>query len=185
MEYNLHTKFRLVPYIENGVYTDKETDLCKAALQTMYSECAGDRLEKNYSKDTLRLDRMEIFTFVFDDNNNPIQASGCQVMSNNVIRVFSRYYVYKQFRTDSKKLLDKTDNFMDLNYCLPKLTNYPLIIWSRDSSAGFFKRLKAGRPDIFSNWHVHNEKVEILWRNNVQHIFYTGNSSYINEIKKK
>ena len=76
MEYNLHTKFRLVPYIENGVYTDNETDLCKAALQTMYKECAGDRLERNYSEDTLRLDRMVIFTFVFDDNNNPIQAAG-------------------------------------------------------------------------------------------------------------
>jgi len=176
---------RLVPYIENGSYTNTETELCENALQQMYSECAGDRLEKNYSKDTLRLDRMEIFTFVFDDNNNPIQASGCQVMSNNVIRVFSRYYVYKQFRTDSKKLLDKTDNFMDLNYCLPKLTKYPLIIWSRDSSAGFFKRLKAGRPDIFSDWVVHNEKVEILWRNNVQHIFYTGDNSYIDEIRKR
>ena len=78
---------RLVAYIENGSYTNTETELCNSALQTMYSECAGDRLEKNYSKDTLRLDRMEIFTFVFDDNNNPIQASGCQVMSNNVIRV--------------------------------------------------------------------------------------------------
>ena len=48
---------RLVAYIENGSYTNKETDLCEAALQQMYNECAGDRLEKNYSKDTLRLDR--------------------------------------------------------------------------------------------------------------------------------
>lgn len=176
---------RLISYIENGSYTNIETELCENALQQMYKECAGDRLEKNYSKDTLRLDRMEIFTFVFDDNNNPIQASGCQVMSNNVIRVFSRYYVYKQFRTDSKKLLDKVDNFMDLKYCLPRISKYPLVIWSRDKSAGFFKKLKAGRPDIFSNWNVHTEEIEIIWKDNIQHIFYTGNIFYIDEIKRK
>lgn len=176
---------RLIPYIENGQYTDNERDLCETALEQMYAECAGDRLEKNYSEKTLRLNKMDIFTFIFDENNNPIQASGCQIMSDNVVRVCSRYYIYKQFRTDSTTLLDKFDDFMDLKYCLPRLKKYPLVIWSRDKSAGFFRRLKNGRPDIFADWNVYNREVEIVWKNNFQRIFYTGDISFVSEIERK
>ena len=176
---------RIVPYIENNEYTAIEDDLCQMALEKMFEECAGDRLEKNYSQDTMRLNKMDIFTFIFDENNNPVQASGCQIMSDNVVRVCSRYYVYKDFRTDSTKILEKTDNFMDLDYCIPKLSKYPLVIWSRDKSAGFFRRLKKGYPNYFADWHIYDKEIELVWRNNFQNIFYTGDISYINEIIKK
>lgn len=177
---------RIIPYIQNSSYTNIETELCEFALHQMYEECKGDRLEKNYSPDTMRLNKMDIFTFVFDDNDKPIQASGCQVMSDNVVRVCSRYYIYKDFRTDSKKILDKVDNFLDLNYCLPILREtYPLIIWSRDKSAGFFRRLKKGYPELFKDWQIYDHEIQLVWRNNFQNIFYIGDINYVSEIIKK
>jgi len=173
---------RLVPYIKNKTVTGIEQQLCEQALEQMHTESASDRLGANYTK-WLRLERMEIFTFVFDEFDNPVQASGCQIMSDNVVRVCSRYYVFNDFRKQSSDLLDKLDDFMDLKYAVANLKDYPLIIWSRDKSAGFFKRLKKGRPDIFSNWNVYDSEVEILWKDNVQHVFYIGDISYIDEIK--
>ena len=37
---------RLVAYIENGSYTNTETELCNSALQTMYSKCIVDGVEQ-------------------------------------------------------------------------------------------------------------------------------------------
>lgn len=175
---------RLVPYIRNKQVTSIEQGLCEKALEKMHEECVNDRLGENYTK-WLRLDRMEIFTFVFDEYNNPVQASGCQIMSDNVVRVCSRYYIYNDYRKQSSNLLDKLDDFMDLQYCMSNLKKYPLIIWTRDKSAGFFKRLKKGRPDIFKNWQLYEHEVEILWKDNVQHVFYIGDINYVSEIIKK
>lgn len=175
------TNFRLVPYMLNNQLTREEDELCKHALDLMEQESSADRLMDNYSK-WLRLERMEIFTFIFDSNNNPVQASGCQIMSDNVVRVCSRYYIYNKFRKQSSNLLDKLDNFADLQYCIPRLSHYPLIIWSRDKSPGFFRRLKNGRPDIFSSWQLYSKKIEINWKDNFQYVFYTGDDNYMSEI---
>ena len=124
---------------------------------------------------------MEHFNFVFDDNN-PVCMSGCQKISNNVIRVFSRYYVFDKFRTNNN-LLDKVDNFMELKYSLERLKHYNLIIWSRDKGSGFFKRLKRHRSDIFANWEICPSQIELMYPNNFQSVFYTGDISYINEVQ--
>jgi hypothetical protein len=58
------------------------------------------------------------------------------------------------------------------------------VYWSRDKSPKFFERLKKGRSDVFANWEVHPDKINIMRTpetitDNCQSIFYTGN---INEI---
>ena len=114
------------------------------AFEQLRLDSTGDRLENNYIKDNLHLDKMYNFIFSYDEDNL-VQVSGCQICSDNVVRVFSRYYVFKKYRTDSTYLFDKTDNFSELKYSLKTLSDFKLIIWSRDKSAGFFKKLKEHR----------------------------------------
>jgi len=176
---------KIIPYIENKQVNAQHKTLCETALHKMYRECCNDRLAENYSDNTMRLNKMEMYCFLFDENNKPVQASGCQILSENVVRIYSRYYVFKDFRTANTARLDKTDNFLDIDYCLPKLEKFPLIICSRDKSPSFFKKLKKTRPEVFSSWHIYPSEIELMWRNNFQHIFYTGDVTYIEEIIKK
>ena len=150
------------------------------AFEQLRLDSTGDRLENNYIKDNLHLDKMYNFIFSYDEDNL-VQVSGCQICSDNVVRVFSRYYVFKKYRTDSTYLFDKTDNFSELKYSLKTLSDFKLVIWSRDKSAGFFKKLKKHRPDIFHDWQVHDKPVELMYKDNYQSIFYTGDISYIDE----
>ena len=59
---------------------------------------------------------------------------------------------------------------------------YKLFFWSRDKGTGFFKRIKQARSDVFDSWTVHDKPVEILWKDNIQGIIYTGDISYIKEL---
>ena len=64
-----------------------------------------------------------------------------------------------------------------MKYSLKTLSDFKLVIWSRDNSAGFFKKLKKHRPDIFHDWQVHDKPVELMYKDNYQSIFYTGDIS--------
>lgn len=174
-------QFKIIPFIENFRYTS-DNELCKFALDSMFANAANDPLGKNYSPKNLKLNEMVHYSFVFDSDNEPEHAAGCQRLSPNVVRVFSRYYVYPKYRNAGKHLLDKNDDFIDLKYWLPKLKSYKLIIWSREFSAGFFYRIKNARQDLFKNWHVYDYKIPIRTPNNYQYIFYLGNIEYIKEI---
>ena len=177
--------FKVVPYIYKGKFnfecSQRDMSLCDNAMYEMNKERGGDRLDENYSGRNLHLGEMFMYNFVFD-GVEPVLASGAQY-DGNAIRVFSRYFGFNKYRTDGTKLLDKVDNFDELKYTLRHLYQ-PLIYWSRDKSSKFFERLKKGRPDIFSEWQVHPEKINLMrtentTTDNFQNVFYTGN---INEI---
>ncbi len=164
---------RLVHYIIDGYvnhslsYLDR--DLCKKAIEKAAS--SNDRLAENYSYDKLNLDKMLFYNFVFE-NNNPLLMSGCQYINNKTARVQSRYYAFN--RTDGTNLFEKIDDFYELKTSMEKLKDYPLIIWTRDKSKGFFTKLKKARPDVFQDWKVHPTKKKILYPNNYQYVFYKG-----------
>ena len=152
---------RIVPYIKQSVRTHVGDEACADAFLQMQLESMDDRLGDNYKYHRLNLDKMYNFNFVFD-GDEPVQASGCQTLSDDVVRVFSRYYVFEDYRTDSSNPLDKTDDFAELKYAMETLSAFPLIIWTRDKGSGFFKRLKRGRPDLFSEWEVYPEQIELM-----------------------
>ena len=170
---------KLVSYIYRSHRTNLENELCYDAFLQMAE--SQDRLADNYSFNKLNLNKMYHYNILFD-NNNPVLASGSQMLSDNVIRVMSRYYSFPDYRTDGTNLLEKVDNFYELQYVLKRLEDFKLIIWSRDKGSSFFKRLKVGRPDIFSNWKVYPKKIELKYKNNFQYVFYTGDISYLNEV---
>jgi hypothetical protein len=113
---------------------------------------------------------MFIYNFVFD-GTEPVFCSGAQIVNEFGIRVFSRYFAFEKYKTDGTELLDKNDNFEELLWTMEKIRG-KVIFWSRDKSPKFFERLKKGRPDIFSDWIIHNEKINIIYPNNKQYIFY-------------
>lgn len=177
---------RIIPYIiygkENSDLTQEDLEICRHSITLMQEECVNDRLAINYSK-WLKLERMAMYCLVLD-GKNPVMFSGAQHTSENTCRLFSRYYLFNAYRTDpSKNLYDKVDNFETDLFMLDYLKNrYKLFFWSRDKGTSFFKRIKNNKPNIFGDWTVHDQPVEILWKNNIQGIFYKGDISYINEL---
>ena len=73
-----------------------------SAIQKAEEESKGDRLADNYTKDKLNLDQMLLFNFVFDEDN-PVLMSGCQKITKDVVRVFSRYY--SNIKTSAQNML--------------------------------------------------------------------------------
>jgi hypothetical protein len=179
---------KYIPYIINGkentMLSNTDLLLSQTAIAQMKSESKKDRLSDNYDK-WLKLETMSMYCIVFDtDTNKPVMASGAQHMSDNCCRLFSRYYLFDDYRTKhSDNLYAKVDNFKTDLYMLEQLKDkYKLFFWSRDNGTGFFKRIKNARKDVFASWQVHNQLVEILWKNNTQGIIYTGDITYIKEL---
>jgi len=173
---------RIISYIRDGIRTHEDDELCHSAFLQMETERDGDRLSDNYSFSNLNLDRMVMFNFVFD-NNEPVLCSGCENIYPGVVRVMSRYYHYKDFRTDGTSMFEKVDDFKELTYCVDNL-DVPLIIWTREFSKGFFTKLKRARPDIFKEWNVYPDKLQIgspplKKANNLQYVFYKGDINYL------
>jgi len=169
----------LISYIKNGKRIKKNDELIFDAFLLMQD--SNDRLSNNYKFNNLKLDRMYHYNFIFNCNQ-PVLASGCEIVSHNVVRVMSRYYVFPNYRTDGTNLLEKTDDFYELQYVLKNLEDFKLIIWSRDQGSYFFKRLKKGRPDIFSDWKIYPQKIELKYKDNFQSIFYVGDITYLSEV---
>jgi len=179
---------KIIPYIINGKENNNIPAMdfinAKQAIKYMQEESKDDRLAENYDK-WLKLETMAMYCIVWDlKTNKPIMASGAQHMSDNCCRLFSRYYLFKDYRTKHvDNLYAKVDNFQTDLHMLEELQDdYKLFFWSRDKGTGFFKRIKKARPDIFDSWTVHEKPVEILWKDNIQGIIYTGDISYINEL---
>tara|TARA_B100000929_G_C15254538_1_gene334454 strand:- start:7 stop:600 length:594 start_codon:yes stop_codon:yes gene_type:complete len=180
----LNSGHRVVPYYYKGIVNSmlefEDWQACDNAILQLQEERDDDRLSDNYCWKGLHLDKMFLYNVVFyKDTYEPILVSGAQSVGENSVRVFSRYYAFEKYRTDGTQLLEKVDNFDELRYTLEYCKKHDLVFWSRDKSNKFFKRLKKGRPDIFSNWEVHPDKIEIIYPDNEQYIFYRGN---INEI---
>lgn len=179
---------KIIPYIIDGVENKQipgmDLILAKQAIKYMKEESKTDRLAENYDK-WLKLETMAMYCVVWDTKaNKPVMTSGAQRMSDNCCRLFSRYYLFDDYRTKhTDNLYAKVDDFKTDMYMLGELKDkYKLFFWSRDKGTGFFSRIKNARNDVFGDWQVHNTPVEILWKDNIQGIMYTGDINYIKEL---
>lgn len=190
----LHCGYTAIPYVVNGQVntnlTAEELDKCNYTITSLKTECVDDRLSKNYIKE-LSLDQMVRYSVLWDDNENrPVMTTGAQKMSKNCCRLFSRYYLFKHYRTNSTEtsMYDKVDNFeVDMLHLDLLKDEYPILFWSRDKGISFFKRIKKVRPDIFSDWNILENPIRLLRKHNVQGIIYTGTGKdnaeiYISEL---
>ena len=166
--------YKVIPYIFgrdvnwNISFDDKL--LCEKAMLYLEDERINHRLSENYTDKGLHFDKMYLYNFVFD-GTEPVFCSGAQEVNDLGIRVFSRYFSFDKYKTDGTKLLDKNDNFEELEWTLEQLRG-KIVFWSRDKSPKFFEKLKEDIP-IFKNWIVHDEKINIIYPDNKQYVFYT------------
>jgi|TARA_B100000470_G_scaffold219154_1_gene205563 hypothetical protein len=176
---NPHTEilpsgYKVIPYIFRGKLnfelSQRDQTLCQVALEKMFKERHSHRLADNYSRDKLHLGKMYMYNFVFD-GDEPVFCSGVQNVTDKVVRVFSRYFAFEKYKTDGTTLLEKNDNFEELQYAMHWIRDR-IIFWSRDKSPKFFERLKV-KNELFSEWTVHPTKINIIYPNNEQYIFYT------------
>ena len=183
----LKSGYKLIPYYYNCKpnlnISEEDRVRCERTLHQLQSYRHIDRLCDNYTIANLKLDSMLLYNIVYDTvKESPVFVSGTQILNSDVVRVFTRYFAFPEYRTDGTNLLQKVDDFEELNYSLTTAADYKLVIWSRDKSPGFFNRLKLGRPDIFSDWNI-SFPIELMFKNNYHHIFYTGDPKYLHNLQ--
>lgn len=170
-------------YVIHHTVDGRPTDnkIADISFREMAIDSKQDRLYKNYINMSLK--DMRYYSLVVDGDMNPVMFTGAQHLTNNVCRLFSRYYLFTEYRTDQKYLYNKVDNFeSDMMHLNLLRDQYKLFIWSRDRGNRFFQRIKQHRPDVFGDWTVHPDKINLMWPNNDQGLIYTGDSSFISEI---
>jgi len=168
-----------LPYIvdgrENPELMPEELDIARAALEQMQVERHTHRLAANYSYQRLNLDKMILYSILYNaKDRKPVLATGVQKFHRQSARVFSRYFIFSEYRKGHVPvLLNKIDDFELLEREVALVSEkYPFIFWSRDKGTLFFKKLKEARPEIFGKWVVHPEKIEMLYKNNHQGFMY-------------
>lgn len=145
---------------------------CERTLALLREDSKNDRLSENYG-DNLNLENMFLYTVLWDEQAElPVQVTGTQLISPTAVRMYSRYYIFKNYRTDGHGNLNTTDKIDDfellkLHLAVSELY-FPFVFISRDKGTIAFKRLKRSRKDIFHNWHIIDQKVQIGWYGNFQ-----------------
>ncbi len=178
--------YTAVPIIINGTSPSKRhNEIATRTLPLLEKDSANDKLAWNYTYEGLKLKEMSIFSVLWDfKNDQPVLVTGAQHTSNNTCRLFSRYWLFSNYRTtQSNQKFNQIDDFqVDLWHMELLKNTYPFFFWSREKGNRFFKRIKEKRPDIFKNWQVYDKNIELLWKDNWQGILYTGLDKYINEL---
>lgn len=166
------------------IYEDKKNLNLNAAeqiaVEKTFSKLEVDRhdqrLADNYQLERLHLDKMFSFSIIYDfEKSLPVFITGVQKIGSYSARVFSRYFMFPEYRTLANQhgMLKKIDDFEvlqnELKFAKP---HFSFIFWSRDKGNLFFKKIKAARPDIFSDWQIYPETVELLYQNNHQGLLY-------------
>jgi hypothetical protein len=170
--------YRVIPFIVNRKYNKQleslDAERSFKTLNLMQNECTNDRLAKNYIDD-LRLDQMSLYSVLWDEaNDKPVLTTGAHHISLECVRLFTRYYLFKNYRTTmSNGLFAKIDNFeTDFFHKNLLFNQYPFLFWSRDKSPAFFKKIS--KIQLFKDWKVYPHKVAITKAKNMQYIMYTG-----------
>lgn len=170
--------YKVIPFIVNGTYNKilntEDAEIACESVGLLKQDCKEDRLERNYT-DWLYFERFAIYSVLWDiDKMRPVLTTGAQQTSAETIRLFSRYYLFKDYRTKMQDgMFNKIDNFeTDMFHKTLLEKSYPFIFWSRDKSKGFFEKIS--KHKMFKDWRVFPKPVEILYKDNFQHIMYTG-----------
>ncbi len=165
---------------ENPELSPEQLGAAKRSIEKLQVDRLSHRLSDNYRVDRLHLQKMFIYSVVYDfTSERPVMVTGVQSVGPSSARVFSRYFVFPEYRSQQVpgEFLEKSDDFEVLQIeTEATAAHYPFLFWSRDKGSRFFERIKAARADVFSHWKVHSGKLEILYKDNFQGIFYLNRS---------
>ena len=164
--------------VPNPEMTPADHERCEYAIRSQASDSQSDRLGVNYEAN-LRLSDMFLYTVLWDIQRDvPVQLCGAQMMGPGALRMLSRYYIFSDYRVRGHGNLNTSDKLADfdllnlhVNIC-QHFFKYLFI--SRDKGILSFKRLKRSRPDVFDNWYVIPDPVELRFHNNFQGCMVRG-----------
>lgn len=170
--------YTVIPLVVNGQSPSKKVnEIAQRTFALLAQDSVDDSLAANYTLQGLKLQEMLVYSVLWDfKQDRPVLVTGAQHMTDNTCRLFSRYYLFKDYRTGNENnRYDKVDDFqVDMWHYSHLKNEYPFFFWSREKGNRFFKRIKSIRPDVFADWHVWEDSVELIWKNNWQGIFYTS-----------
>ena len=147
-------------------------------------ETAGDRLQDNYGPFKIKYTEMWSYGIVYDKNTNkPVCSSGLQKTSENTARVLSRYYCYKDYRPVNP-FMDDIDDYLSLYIQMSYSKDFPILYQSRDKGDRYFKRLSKYR-EVYKGFKIYPEKIELMFKDNFQNIFYKSDLIDAEEIIKE
>ena len=179
--------YTAIPIIVNGTSPGKRyNDIASRTIPLLEQDSINDKLALNYTFKGLKLNQMAIFSVLWDyKQDQPVLVTGAQHMTDNTCRLFSRYWLFSNYRTtQSNQKFNQVDDFqVDLWHMELLKDVYPFFFWSREKGSRFFERIKAKRPDIFQNWYVYKDIIELVWKDNWQGILYNGSETFINELR--
>jgi len=179
--------YTAIPLIVNGISPGKKyNDIASKTIPLLEQDSVDDKLAWNYTLKGLKLHQMAIFSVLWDyRTDQPVLVTGAQHMSDNTCRLFSRYWLFKNYRTSvNNQKFDMVDDFqVDLWHMENLKQLYPFFFWSREKGSRFFERIKAKRPDVFKDWQVHKDSIELVWKDNWQGILYNGDETFIEELR--
>lgn len=177
--------FKWLPFIYMGQFNPDldGSDVKKVMLSVehLFNETKSDthRLAQNYSANMLKYEKMYVFGIVWDMNKSlPVCISGLQDIGSVCGRLLSRYYVFSDYRTNGKNTFkNDIDDYAMLK--IQKLMgerSFDLMFISRDTNHRYFQRLKKYRTDVYKDFDIYSHKIELLYENNWQNIFYYKNN---------
>lgn len=165
-----------IPFIMQGKLNSEldPGDSARAlqALELLARETADftHKLNRNYDVKHMHYDEMFTYGVMWDnDKDEPVCCSGLQTFGI-AGRMLSRYYVFKSHRPTLNAFTNDIDDYqmMQIQQCAP----YPFLFISRDTGTKYFERLKKYRPDVYGDFEIYPDKIELKYKDNWQSIFY-------------
>lgn len=177
--------YKWLPFIYSGQFNpDLESNDVKKVmitLEKLFTETQTDthRLATNYTVSSLKYEQMHVFGIVWDMvEHQPVCLSGLQDIGSTAGRLLSRYYVFLDYRPNGKHTFtNDIDDYAMLK--IQKLIgqrSFDIMFISRDTNQKYFHRLKKYRSEIYGDFEIYPDKLELLYENNWQSIFYINNS---------
>ena len=156
----------------NPEMSPADHERCEYAIRSQATDSQSDRLKDNYEAN-LRLSDMFLYTVLWDPERDlPVQLCGAQMMGTNACRLYSRYYIFSDYRVRGHGNLNTTDKLDDFDLLKMHIWVsehfFKYLFITRDKGVKAFHRLKRSRPDVFSDWHIMPEMIEVGFHNNFQ-----------------
>lgn len=166
--------------VPNPELSESDSLRCEYAIRSQATDSVTDRLSDNY-RDNLKLSDMFLYTVVWDTQRDvPVQLCGAQMMGQGSVRLLSRYYIFSDYRVRGHGNLNTSDKLADfdiLNLHVDIAKHFfKYLFISRDKGILSFKRLQRSRPDVFSDWYVIPDPVELCYPGNFQGCMVRGES---------
>jgi len=162
----------------NPEMSRSDHDRCEYAIRQQASDSVSDRLSNNYEHN-LRLSDMFLYTVLWDPEcDKPVQLTGAQMIGTDACRLYSRYYIFSDYRVRGHGNLNTTDKLDDFDllkmHVMVSEHFFKYLFITRDRGTKAFVRLKRSRPDIFADWNIVPDPCEVGYRDNFQGCMVRG-----------